>query len=123
MTLSRGGAWAVFLTALLIVSAWPPDNDRSLLVKLANWAVDPADTLPFLPPQLDFGLSDDPQAVEMRDELVHRYDVALNSGAFTRWRLEWKTAKDPFNPATERQLLLLVGVIVTFIAMKKTSRP
>jgi hypothetical protein len=123
MTFSRRGAWAVFVTALLIVAAWPPENDRSLLVKLANWAVDPANDLPFLPPQLDFGLSDDPQAVEMRDELVHRYDIALNSGAFNRWRLTLKTAQDPFNHATERQLLLLLGVIVTFVAMKRPGRP
>jgi len=123
MTFSRRGAWAVFLSALLIVTAWPPENDRSLLLKLVNWAADPMDALPFLPPQLDFGLSDDPQAVEMRDELVHRYDVAYNSGAFNRWRLTLKTAQDPFNHATERQLLLVCGVIVTFIAMKKTGRP
>ena len=112
----------MFLTAVLMVVAWPPEDDRSLLVKLVNWAVDPADSLPFLPPQLDFGLSDDPQAVEMRDELVHRYDVAYNSGAFTRWRLVWKTVRDPFNHSTERQLLLLVGIVVTFAAMKRSPR-
>ena len=122
MTFSRRGAWALFLTAVLIVVVWPPQEDRSLFVKLVNWAVDPADTLPFLPPQLDFGLSDDPQAVEMRDELVHRYDIAYNSGAFTRWRLSLKTAKDPFNHSTERQLLLLLATVVTFIALKKPPR-
>lgn len=121
MTFSRRGAWAVFLTTLLIVAAWPPQNDRSLLVKLVNWSVDPSDSLPFLPPQLDFGLSDDPQAVEMRDELVHRYDVALNSGALTRWRLKLKHAEDPVSQSTERQLLLLFGTIVAFIALKRPN--
>lgn len=121
MRFSRQGAWTVFLTALFIVAAWPPDNGRSLLMKGVNWAVDPADTLPFLPPQLNFGLSDDPQAVEIRDELVHRYDVAFNSGVFTRWRLTMKVAEDPFEPTTSRQVLLVFGVVVAFAAMTRTD--
>ena len=39
------------LTFLAIVVAWPPENDKSLLMKTVNWAADPGNTLPTLPPQ------------------------------------------------------------------------
>ena len=121
MTLSRGGSWVLFLTALLIVSAWPPDKDRSLAVKAVNWAADPTGTLPILPEQLGFGLGDDVSAVEGRDAMVRRYDELFNRDAFTRSRLELKVAADPLNPSTERQLLLLLGVVVAFLTMRPTA--
>ena len=119
VTVTRKGPWVLLLTALLIVAAWPPDKDRSLVVKALNWLVDPADSLPVLPPQLGFGLSDDPQAVELRDEMVRRYDELFNRDALTRTRLELKVAEDPFNPTTERQLLLVFGIIVAFAVIRK----
>jgi hypothetical protein len=122
VTLTRTGSWVLLLTALLIVAVWPPDKDRSLAVKVVNLAVDPAGTLPVLPPQLGFGLSDDVVAVEMRDEMVRRYDVALASGPLMRARLHLKVAEDPMNPATERQLLLVLGVVVAFLTLRQTSR-
>ena len=118
MTLSRGGSWVLFLTALLIVSAWPPDKDRSLAVKAVNWAADPTGTLPILPEQLGFGLGDDVSAVEARDAMVRRYDELFNRDAFTRSRLELKVAADPLNPSTERQVLLFFGIVVVFLAMR-----
>ena len=119
MTVTRRGSWILLLTALLMVATWPPDKGRSLVVKALNWSVDPADTLPVLPPQLGFGLSDDVQAVEIRDEMVRRYDELFNRDALTRTRLELKVAEDPFNPATERQLLLVLGIIVAFLTVKR----
>lgn len=118
MAVSRRRAWLLFLVAVLIVVAWPPERGTSLAIKATRFAVDPAGTLPFLPEQLDFGLSDDPQAVELRDELVRRYDVAIASGPLTRARLALKTAVDPFDKTTERQLLLLLGVVVAFLVVK-----
>ena len=119
MTVTRRGSWMLLLTALLMVATWPPDKDRSLIVKALNWLVDPADSLPILPPQLGFGLSDDPQAVEIRDEMVRRYDQLFNRDALTRTRLELKVAEDPFNPTTERQLLLAFGIVVAFAVIKR----
>jgi len=119
---SRLGAWVLFATALLLVAAWPPDEGRSLLVKGVNWVVDPADVLPVLPPQLGFGLSDDPQAVEVRDELVRRYDQAYRSDSLTRQRLLLKVAEDPFDRTTERQLLLVLGVVVAFVVWRRGAR-
>ncbi len=117
--MTRRGSWILLLTALLMVASWPPDKDRSLVVKALNWSVDPGDSLPVLPPQLGFGLSDDPQAVELRDEVVRRYDQLFNRDALTRSRLKLKVAEDPFNPTTERQLLLACGIVVVFLTLKR----
>lgn len=119
MSVSRTGSWVLLATALLIVAVWPPDKDRSLLVKAVNWSVDPGNTLPVLPPQLGFGLSDDVQAVEMRDSMVRRYDEYFNRDAVTRLRLQAKVAEDPFNAASERQLLLAFGIVVAFLVLRR----
>lgn len=118
MTITRRGSWILLLTALLIVAAWPPDKDRSLVVKALNWSVDPGNNLPVLPPQLGFGLSDDVHAVEIRDDMVRRYDEMFNRDAMTRTRLALKVAEDPLNAATERQCLLIAGIIVAFAVIK-----
>jgi len=120
--LTRAGSWVLFLAVLVIVAAWPPAAGRSLAVKAVNLAVDPADSLPVLPPQLGFGLSDDVQAVEMRDEIVRRYDEMYALGGITRARMRLKVAQDPFNPVTERQLLLVFGVVVAFLTLRSGSQ-
>jgi hypothetical protein len=108
-----------FITAVFIVAAWPPERDRSLLVKTINWAVDPGNELPMLPEQLGFGASDDPAAVEARDALVRQYDELYDQSALMRTRLQLKVATDPFSPTTERQVLLLAGVVVAFITLRR----
>ena len=120
--MTRAGSWVLFLAVLVIVAAWPPAAGRSLAVKAVNLAVDPADSLPVLPPQLGFGLSDDVQAVEMRDEIVRRYDEMYALGGITRARMRLKVAQDPFNPVTERQLLLVFGVVVAFLTLRSGSQ-
>jgi len=116
---TRAGSWVLFLAVLVIVVAWPPAAGRSLMVKAIKRAVDPTDSLPVLPPQLGFGLSDDVQAVEMRDEIVRRYDEMYALGGVTRARLRLKVAEDPFDPVTERQLLLVFGVVVAFLTLRR----
>ena len=116
--MSRRRALVLFLVALTIIVVWPPDRGKSLALKLTNWAVDPADALPILPAQLGPGLSDDPTAVEARDAVVRNYDELYNQGRWTRVRLDLKVARDPFDPATERQLLLVAGVIAAFLGWR-----
>ena len=122
MTPTRGGLWVLFVTALLMVVAWPPRDERSVAIKLVNWAVDPSGVLPILPPQLGYGLSDDPHAVEERDAIVRQYDELYARGGITRARLQLKVAGDPFNRATERQALLLLGVVVLFLTLRMWMR-
>lgn len=106
--------WVLLFVTLAIVVAWPPREGKSLAVKIVNWAVDPTGQLPVLPPQLGMGLGDDPQVVELRDAQVRRYDELFNQGGLIRKRLELKVATDPNDPVTERQVLLVVGVLVWF---------
>src|SRR6478736_2941660 len=93
------GWWVLLAVVLCVIAAWPPDQDKSLAAKFVNWAVDPRDQLPTLPPQLGYGMGDDPQAVEERDARVRRYDELFHQGRWTRRRLELKVASDPFNPS------------------------
>jgi hypothetical protein len=108
----------VVVVALTIVSVWPSEDDRSLAVKFVNWIVDPLDALPVLPPQLALGRGDDPEAVEARDLQTQQYDALYLKGGWTRRRLELKVARDPINPATERQLLLVIGVVSALFAWR-----
>jgi hypothetical protein len=119
MQTTRTGWWLLLVVFLGIVVAWPPDGDKSLLMKAVNWAVDPSGTLPTLPPQLGMGVGDDPEAVESRDAQVRAYDTLYGQGGWTRRRLRLKVAGDPFNKSTTRQLLLAGGVIAAFIVWRK----
>ena len=117
---SGGGLFLA--VALFVIGAWPPENDKSLSVKFVNWAADPGGKLPVLPPQLGYGVGDDPQAVEARDAQVRRYDELYNQGGWTRTRLELKVADDPLNASTERQLLLAVAAVAVFAVWQSGRR-
>jgi len=110
--------WILLATALLLVALWPAAEDRSLAVKFVNWAVDPNDRLPTLPAPLVLGQSDDPNAVNAHDMQTRMYDELYSKGGWTRVRLEMKVANDPFNPATERQLLVALGVLMAFVVWR-----
>lgn len=110
--------WILFALAIFIVAAWPPEDGRSLGTKFVNWAVDPSDRLPVLPPQLPLGMGDDPEAVEARDLQVRHYDMLFAQGGWTRTRLELKVAKDPIDPTTTRQLLVGLAVVIGLIVWR-----
>jgi len=110
--------WSLLIAALLLVALWPPSDDRSLAVKLINWSVDPADALPTLPGPLALGQSDEPALVDAHDLQTRMYDELYARGGWTRLRLELKVACDPFNPSTERQLLVAFGVLTVFLVWR-----
>lgn len=114
--------WVLLLVALLLVALWPPTDDRSLAVTFVNWAVDPGDRLPTLPDPLAFGQSDDLEAVNAHDLQTRMYDELYQKGGWTRMRLDLKVAEDPFNPGTERQILVVIGVVTAFLVWR-ASRP
>ena len=114
--------WLIVIVALFVVCAWPPGDDKSLAVKFVNWAVDPRSELPILPDQLALGMGDDPDAVNQRDLQVQKYDALYLKGGWTRRRLELKVARDPFNPATERQLLVGLAVVTALMAWRIGGR-
>jgi|SRR3954468_21179421 len=104
--------WPIIWTiAVLLVVAWPPDKGQSLLLKAIHWAVDPADTLPPLPPALPIGLDDDGEAVTAHDEQEREYYRVRNSSRLAGCRMDMKVARDPWDTATERQLLVGLAVL------------
>jgi len=114
--------WTLVIVALLIVFAWPPADDRSLAFKFVNWVVDPWGELPVLPPQLGFGVGDDPVAVAEHDAQVQHYDELYQRGGWTRQRLGLKVARDPLNASTERQLLVMFGVLSAFLVWRLAGK-
>ena len=110
--------WSLVIVALLIVFAWPPRDDKGLAIKFVNWAVDPMDELPVLPDQLPLGQGDDPDAAYAHDLQTRQYDALYVKGGWTRMRLDLKVANDPFNPATERQVLIGIGVLTAFLVWR-----
>ena len=119
---TRDAKWGLLaLFSLILVSLWPPQDERSLAVKFVNWAVDPRGQLPVPPEPLPLGLGDDPEAVEIHDAEVRLYDDLYRQGGWTRRRLELKVAGDPFNPATTRQLLVAAVVLTALYAWRLGS--
>jgi hypothetical protein len=114
--------WILLVVALLVVAAWPPADDRSLALKFANWAVDPYDRLPVLPGPFDVGEGDDLETVNAHDLQTRMYDELYEKGGWTRMRLELKVARDPFNAATERQILTGIGVVAAFLSWRLLGR-
>lgn len=104
--------WAIILpVTLLLVLAWPPSTGKSLGAKTVNWIVDPSHALPDLPPQLPMGLDDDGDAVSAHDALEQDYYRVYQSSASARLRMDLKEAADPFDPTTERQILVAVAAL------------
>ena len=114
--------WFLVIASSLIVFAWPPAGDKSLAAKFVNWAVDPRDELPVLPRPLAPGESHDPDAALAYDLQSQAYYLLHLKGGWTRKRLELKVARDPFNPATERQVLAAIGVLVVLLTWRWGGR-
>jgi hypothetical protein len=116
--------WIIWTAAIAIVLGWPPTSGRSLGVKMVNWAVDPADTLPTLPPPLAMGLDDNGDAVTEHDALEADYHHAREASALQRWRMDLKVASDPWSPTTERQILVGLGVMAALVVWRlEANRP
>jgi hypothetical protein len=114
--------WGLITVALLVVFVWPPSGDRSLAVKVVNWGVDPRGALPTRPRPLSMEMGDDPDTVAEHALQLQVYDALYAKGGWTRKRLELKVATDPFNPATERQVLTLIAVVAAFLAWRRGGR-
>jgi hypothetical protein len=119
---NRAQWWIIWTVAMILVLAWPPDRGRSLGVKALNIAVDPADSLPALPPALPMSLDDDGDAVTAHDALEREYYRARDSSTVTRWRMTLKAAGDPLDPLTERQLLVGMGVLSALAVWRLNKR-
>ncbi len=114
--------WFLLVVALLIVFLWPARDSKSLALKIVNWAVDPWDELPILPPPLPLGAGDDPQAVEIHDIQTQQYNALYQRGRWSRMRLALKVADEPLDPSTERQMLTALAVVAAFLGWRWSRR-
>ena len=107
-------------TTVAGILCWPPDRGHgsNLLTKVIHFAVDPAGSLPALPPALPPGLGDDGDAVAAHDAIEADYYRHYNGSKLTRWRMDVKAAGDPFDPTTERQLLVACAAIAALGAWR-----
>ena len=92
-------------------------------MKIAGWVVDPAGSLPSMPPPLPMGLDDDGNAVSEHDMLENGYLHARERSAFTRLRMDVKDGADPFERSTQRQLLVGLAVIGALIVWRLDAGP
>jgi hypothetical protein len=115
--------WSIiWAAAILVTVGWPPDRGRSLIVKAVNWIVDPARSLPDLPAPLPMGLDDNGDAVAAHDLEEAEYYRARDRSRMTRWRMDTKTAREPLDPQTERQLLAGV-VVLSALGVWRLNKP
>lgn len=117
-SITRAQRVIVSAIAVLLVLCWPPDRGHgtSLIIKVMHWAVDPTDALPALPPPLPPGLGDNGDAVAEHDAIEAEYYRLHNGSAMTRWRMDMEAAGDPFDPTTERQVLIAAAVVAALAA-------
>ena len=102
----------IWILAAFIVLFWPSgQQNRSLAIKTLNWAADPMHTLPRLPEALSFDDEDDIVAVTAHDDQEAEYNRVYASSATARVRIHMRDMEEPFDPSTERQVLVAIGVL------------
>jgi hypothetical protein len=120
---SNTAQWKIiWIVSVLLILCWPPDNGRSLGVKLTNWLADPRNSLPTMPAPLPIALDDDGDAVTEHDALAAEYYRQYQSSALTRLRMSLKEAADPFDPSTERQILAGIGILSALAVWRISCR-
>ena len=112
----------IWIVAVFLMLCWPAESGKSLAIKAANWLADPTNSLPKLPEQLPIGLDDNGDAVAAHDALEAEYYRQYTSSHVTRLRMTLKTATDPLDRSTERQILAGIGVLSALAVWRLNAR-
>jgi hypothetical protein len=91
-------------------------------VKAANWLADPTNSLPALPERLPIALDDNGDAVAAHDAQEAEYYRQYTGSRVTRLRMTLKTASDPWDPSTERQILAGIGILSALAIWRLNAR-
>ena len=108
----------IWIVAVFLILGWPPENGRSLGMKMVNWMADPTNALPALPAPLPIGLDDNGDAVAAHDAQESDYYRQYESSRMIRFRLKLKAAGDPFDPSTARQILVGLGILSALVVWR-----
>lgn len=100
----------IWTVAVLLILAWPAENG-SLAMKAIHRAVDPFQSLPRSPSPLAMGLGDDMEAVQQHDAEETAYYQMYGASRIGRLRLQLRDLEDPFDPPTERQVLVGLAIL------------
>ena len=98
----------IWIMGALLVLAWPPNQDRSLAIKVVNWLADPSGAL-HGPPEII--LYDEHASLSSYEAERAEYERLYAESPVFRTRLRLKTASSFFSPVTDRQLLMGLGVL------------
>jgi hypothetical protein len=112
----------IWIVAVFLILAWPPEQGRSLGMKIVNFMVDPHDLLPLRPDPLPIGLDDNGDAVTAHDALEAEYYRQYSSLRVTQLRMKLKNAGDPFDPLTERQILASIVILSALVVWRLQPR-
>jgi hypothetical protein len=94
----------IWILAVLLILAWPGEN-RSLAIHAINWGADPFESLPRFPRPLDM------EAVQKHDADETAYYQMYTTSRILRLRLQLRDLTDPFDPSTERQVLIGLAIL------------
>jgi hypothetical protein len=111
----------IWIAAAVSILAWPAQNG-SLAVKAVNWAADPFQQLPATPSPLALGRGDDMEAVQHHDAEEAAYYAMYNGSRLARVRFMLRDLEDPFDPSTERQILVGLGIVLALLVWRQESR-
>ena len=111
----------IWIVAVCLILAWPEQNG-SLAVKTLNWGADPFGSLPPTPSPLSLGAGDDPEAVQQHDAEETAYYTLYNTSRIGRLRLRLRDLTDPFDPSTERQMLVGLAILSALSIWRMETR-
>ena len=112
----------IWIVTVVLILAWPLEHGRSLGAKAVNWLADPAKSLPALPAPLPMGLDDNGDAVAAHDEAEAEYYRQYEKSRITRLRMKLKSASDPLDPSTTRQILAGIGILSALAVWRLNRR-
>jgi len=113
----------ICVLAAVIVLFWPGQQSRSLAIKTINWAADPKQALPRLPGAFSLEDGEDPVAVTAHDSQEAEYERVVARSKMARLRIRLRDMSDPFDPATQQQILAAAGVLGGLLIWRLGERP
>ena len=92
-------------------------------IKALNLVADPMNRLPRLPGEFSLEDGEDPIAVTAHDTQEAEYNRVYSSSRLARLRILLRDMQDPFDPSTQQQILIAIGVLGGLLVWRLGGRP